>query len=63
MAARKKKHGGARKGAGRPPKGDASRTEPIPVKLSPDEMDALRTDAERKGITLADLVRGALGFE
>lgn len=62
---RKKKptHGGVRDGAGRPPKAGEARSVPIPVKLSPTELDTLRARAEREELSLAALVRRALGFE
>lgn len=58
--ARKPRVGGAREGAGRPPKTGEARTERLPVKVSPTELDELRARADREGRTLADLVRSAL---
>lgn len=63
MAKKKPTHGGPRKGAGRPPKGAEARSVPLPVKVSPTEIDALRTRAEKLGVTLADLVRTALALD
>lgn len=64
MGARRKQHGGRREGAGRKAKtttGEA-RTEPIPVKVSPSELDILREYASARGRSLADFVRGELGL-
>jgi len=63
MARKKPTHGGSRKGAGRPPKGAEARSAPLPVKVSPAELDALRARSEKLGVTLAELVRTALGLE
>ena len=60
--AKKPTHGGPRKGAGRPSKTGEPRNIPIPVKISDSELGALRLRAVREGVTLAALVRAALGF-
>lgn len=60
MTRRRKGPGGARKGAGRPPLGDAARSHIKTIKLTIAEVDAQERAAEEVGQTWTEWARAAL---
>lgn len=54
--------GGVRPGAGRRPTGEVKRSEMLQVRLTPEEMAAVRETAAHHRLTVTDLVRKALGL-
>lgn len=60
MTRRRSKVGGARKGAGRPPLGDAARAHIKTIKLTIAELEAQERAAEEVGQTWTEWARGAL---
>lgn len=61
-ARRKPKVGGARAGAGRPPKGPSARSVVRTIKLTPAERDAQDALAASEGTKWTDVARAALGL-
>jgi hypothetical protein len=57
---RKSGRGGARPGAGRPPKDEDERTVQVAVSLLPDQLEWIDAQAEAKGISRAEVVRALI---
>jgi chloramphenicol 3-O-phosphotransferase len=55
---RKKAHGGARVGAGRPPKDESEKAMRVPIFFLPDQLEWVDARAEVQGVSRAEVIRG-----